>query len=85
MHTGPARRENPAAPALFLRVALMRLLLAILMAGLSPMIPRPYGASQGSGDTRCGTRGAPHYDALYTVKSAPDFFHSASPHADGMS
>ena len=80
MHKGPARRENPAAPALFLRVALLRLRLAILVAGLSPVIPRTYGASQGSGDTRCDTRGAPHCGALYSVNSAPDFFHSAGPH-----
>ena len=80
MHTGPARRETPAAPALFLRVALLILRLAILFAGLSPMIPRTYGASQGSGGTRCETRGAPHCDALYTVNSAPDFFQGAGPH-----
>lgn len=55
MHTGPPRRENPAAPALFLRGGLMILRLAILSAGLSPVIPRTYGVSQGSGDTRCDT------------------------------
>ena len=59
MHTVPARRETPAAPALFLRVAVLRLRLAILLAGLSPMIPRTYGASQGSGDTRRDTRAPP--------------------------
>lgn len=80
MHKGPARRENPAAPALFLRGGLMILLLAILMVGLSPVFPRPYGESQGSGDTRRDTRGAPHRGALYSVNSAPDVFHSAGPH-----
>ena len=80
MHKGPARRENPAASALFLRGGLMILRLAILFAGLSPMIPGPYGESQGSGDTRCDNRGAPHCAALYSVSPAPDFFHSAGPH-----
>ena len=59
MHTGPTWRENPAAPALFLRVALLRLRLAILLLAVSPMIPGPDGESQGSGDTRCDTRGGP--------------------------
>lgn len=51
MHTGPARQENPAAPALFLRGGLTRLRLAILLSGVSPVFPRPNAASQGSGDT----------------------------------
>ena len=84
MHKGPARRENPAASALFLRGGLMILRLAILFAGLSPMIPRTYGASQGSGDTRCDTRGAPHCVALYSVNTAPDFFHHTLPPVSPM-
>ena len=83
MHKGPASGENPAAPALFLRVALLRLRLAILLAGPYPMIPRTYGASQGSGDTRCDTRGAPHCDALYSVNTAPDFFQDSERHPGG--
>jgi len=59
MHTGSAWRETPAAPALFLRGALLRLRLAILLLAVSPMIPGPYGASQGSGNTRFDTPAPP--------------------------
>jgi len=79
MHTGSAWRETPAAPTLCMRGGLTILRLAILLLAVSPMLPRTYGASQGSGDTRCDNRGAPHCDALYSVNSAPDFFQGAGP------
>ena len=83
MHKGSARRGNPAAPTLCMRGGLTILRLAILLAGPYPMIPRTYGASQGSGDTRCDTRGAPHCVALYSVNSAPDFFQDSERHPGG--
>ncbi len=60
MHTGSARWETPAAPTLCMRGGLTILRLAILLLAVSPMIPGPYGVSQGSGDTRCDTRPPPH-------------------------
>jgi len=54
------------------------------MAGLSAVFPAAKASLYGSGDTRCGTPGAPHCRALYSVISAPDFFHSASPHVSPM-
>jgi hypothetical protein len=84
MHTGPVRQENPAAPALFLRGGLTRLRLAILFAGLSPVIPRPYGVSKGIGDTQSDTPGPPPNATRGFVNPAPDFLHGAGPHVGAI-
>ena len=82
MHTGPARQENPAAPALFLRGGLTRLRLAILLSGVSPVIPRGNAASQGRGDTRCEKGGGPQMRRAESVNAAPDFFQLSGRHVE---
>ena len=80
MHTGPARRENPAAPALFLRGGLMILRLAIYLSAVSALLPGAKAALQGVGDTQYDTpRGAPHSHNAFLSVPAPDFFTTLAP------
>ena len=80
MHTGPARRENPAAPALFLRVALTRLRLAIYLSAVSALLPGAKAALQGVGDTQYDTPpGAPPRDTLSSSMCLLDFFTVLAP------
>ena len=80
MHTGPARRENPAAPALFLRGGLMILRLAIYLSAVSALLPGAKAALQGVGDTQYDTPpGAPPRDTLSPSIGLLDFFTAPAP------